>query len=151
MVTELIDGVGDTIRELAWEYGATTGRARRIGWFDAVAARYSARVNGFTSLVLTRLDVLDGISPIKICTGYQLDGEEIHRFPTNTEVLKRCKPLYKEMPGWDQPTASVTDLNQLPEQALNYVKHLEELTGVPIDLISTGPKREEAVTIRPII
>ena len=151
LVTELIDEVGDTIRELAWEYGATTGRARRIGWFDAVAARYSARVNGFTSLVLTRLDVLDGISPIKVCTGYQLDEKVIHHFPTNTEVLRRCKPVYKEMAGWDQPTASITSLNQLPEQARNYVKHLEELTGVPIDLISTGPNRKETVTIRPII
>ena len=151
LVTELTDEVGDAIRELAWEYGTTTGRARRIGWFDAVAARYSAQVNGFTSLVLTRLDVLDGISPIKICTGYRVDGEVIDHFPTNNEVLERCEPVYEELPGWDQPTASVQRLEELPEGARRYVQRLEELVGTPVHLISTGPTREETVPIKTII
>ena len=151
LVSELTDEVGDAIRELAWEYGTTTGRARRIGWFDAVAARYSAQVNGFTSVVLTRLDVLDGISPIKVCTAYRIDGEVIPHSTTNNEVLQRCQPVYEEFPGWDQPTASIQKLEELPESARRYVTRLEELIGVPVNLISTGPKREETIPIRPII
>ena len=151
LVSELTDEVGDAIRELAWEYGTTTGRARRIGWFDAVAARYSAQVNGFTSVVLTRLDVLDGISPIKVCTAYRTDGELIPHFTTTNEVLQRCQPVYEEFPGWDQPTASIQELEELPEGARRYVTRLEELIGVPINLISTGPKREATIPIRPII
>ncbi|MCZ6891234.1 MAG: adenylosuccinate synthase [Chloroflexi bacterium] len=151
LVTELTDEVGDAIRDLAWEYGTTTGRARRIGWFDAVAARYSAQVNGYTSLVLTRLDVLDDISPIKICTGYRVDGKEIDHFPTSSEVLERCEPVYEELPGWDQPTASVQRLEDLPEGARRYVRRLEELVGTPFHLISTGPTREETVPIKTII
>ena len=151
LVTELTDDVGDTIRELAWEYGTTTGRARRIGWFDAVAARYSAQVNGFTSVVLTRLDVLDSISPIKVCTAYRIDGEVVHTFPTNKAVLERCEPVYEEFPAWSDPTASIQRLEDLPENARRYVTRLEELIGVPINLISTGPKRDETIPIRPII
>ena len=151
LVSELTDEVGHTIRELAWEYGTTTGRARRIGWFDAVAARYSAQVNGFTSVVLTRLDVLDSISPIKVCTAYRIDGEVVHHFPTNKAVLERCEPVYEEFPGWSDPTASIQRLEDLSENARGYATRLEELIGVPIDLISTGPKREETIPIRPII
>ena len=151
LVTELTDDVGEKIRELAWEYGTTTGRARRIGWFDAVAARYNALVNGFTAVVLTRLDVLDSISPIKVCTGYSVHGDMLHHFPTNNEVLEQCQPVYEEFAGWDQPTASVTSLDRLPQGARRYIDRLEELIGVPIDLISTGPKREETVAIRPIL
>ncbi len=151
LVTELTDDVGEKIRELAWEYGTTTGRARRIGWFDAVAARYSAQVNGFTSVVLTRLDVLDGISPIKVCTGYSIHGNVLPHFPTNNEVLEQCQPVYEEFAGWDQPTASATNLDRLPAGARRYVDRLGELIGVPVDLISTGPKREETVAIRPIL
>ena len=151
LVSELTDEVGDAIRELAWEYGTTTGRARRIGWFDAVAARYSAQVNGFTSVVLTRLDVLDGISPIKVCTGYRVNGKVLDHFPTNKEVLERSQPVYEEFAGWDQPTASVRWVDDLPEAAVRYVKRLEELIGVPIDVISTGPRRDETVLIRPVI
>lgn len=151
LVTELSDTVGETIRELAWEYGTTTGRARRIGWFDAVAARYSSLVNGYTSLILTRLDVLDGISPIKICTGYRLDGETITHFPTNNESLERCEPIYEDIPGWQEPTASVKELAKLPEGARHYIKRLESFIGVPIHMISTGPNRDETIMIKNII
>jgi adenylosuccinate synthase len=151
LVSELTDEVGDAIRERAWEYGATTGRARRCGWFDAVAARYSATVNSFTSVVLTRLDVLDGFSPIKVCTAYRLDGKLIDRFPTSLFDLERCEPVYEEFSGWDQPTESARDLKDLPAGAVQYVNRLQELIGAPISVISTGPKREETITIRPII
>ncbi|MBI4199381.1 MAG: adenylosuccinate synthase [Chloroflexi bacterium] len=149
--TELHDATGEAIRQRAWEYGTTTGRPRRCGWFDAVAARYSAAVNGFTSLVLTRLDVLDGFPSVKVCVAYRLDGKTLNQLPTNTSVLDRCQPVYEELPGWDQPTASVNHRAGLPERALRYAARIEELIGVPIDLISTGPRREETVVVRPMI
>ncbi len=148
--TELNNSIGEAIRERAWEYGTTTGRPRRCGWFDAVAARYSARVNGFTSVVLTRLDVLDGFSP-KICVGYEVDGKEITDFPGSTAVLGRCKPILEDHPSWDKPTASLTRVEDLPKQALSYVKRLQKLIGCPIKLISTGPQRQETVFIKPIL
>ena len=151
LVTELAGGVGDAIRERAWEYGTTTGRPRRCGWFDAVAARYSNTVNGFTSIVLTRLDVLDGFSPIKLCVAYRLNGQTIDRFPTNVQELEQCEPVYEEFPGWTEPTASAKRLEDLPRGARLYVQRLENLIGAPIDIISTGPNREETVTIRPIL
>ncbi|MBI4201733.1 MAG: adenylosuccinate synthase [Chloroflexi bacterium] len=151
LVTELNDATGDKIRELAWEYGATTGRPRRVGWFDGVAARYSANLNGFTSIVLTRLDVLDGFPSVKVCVGYQLDGKVVDRIPSNVAILARCQPVYEEFEGWDQPTASATEMEKLPPNALKYVHRLEELIGVPIDLISTGPRREETIVNRPFI
>lgn len=151
MVSELNDDIGNAIRERAWEYGTTTGRPRRCGWFDAVAGRYSVQVNGFSSIVLTRLDVLDGFSPIKICTAYRIDGEIVDKFPTRASVLARCEPVYEEFPGWTQPTASVTRLEDLPEGARLYVKRIEELLGARVDLISTGPRREETISIRTLI
>ena len=151
LATELFDETGETIRELAQEFGVTTGRPRRVGWFDAVAARYSVQVNGYTSAVLTRLDVLDGFDSIKVCTNYELDGEVIDRFPGGVAALERCKPIYEEHSGWHSPTASATLIEDLPEEARAYVVRLEELIGCPIDLISTGPNREETITVRPII
>ncbi len=151
LVTELTDDVGDAIRKRAWEYGTTTGRPRRCGWFDAVAARYSVAVNGFTSVILTRLDVLERFKPLKVCTAYKLDGQVLNRFPTSAAALERCEPVYEELPGWSEPTESVQRLDDLPEGARAYARRLEELVGVPIDLISTGPKREETIAIRPVI
>ena len=149
--TELNDEVGDFIRERAWEYGTTTGRPRRCGWFDAVAARYSATVNGVTSAILTRLDVLDGISPVRVCVAYRLNGEVIDGFPTSAQVLQECEPVYEDLPGWEKPTASARNIADLPQAAINYVKRIEELIGCPIDMISTGPGREEAILLRSII
>ena len=149
--TEMHDKIASQIRELAWEYGATTGRPRRVGWFDGVAARYSANVNGYSSAVLTRLDVLDGISPVKICVAYELNGQRVDSFPTNPGPLERCKPVYEELPGWSRPTASMRTVEDLPKEALDYVHRLEELISCRIDMISTGPRREESILVRPII
>ncbi|MDA1188994.1 MAG: adenylosuccinate synthase [Chloroflexi bacterium] len=149
--TELKDETGNKIRDLAQEFGTTTGRARRVGWFDAVSAKYSAQVNGYTSVVLTRLDVLDGFHPIKICTGYELDGEIIKDVPGGAAALERCTPIYEDMPGWDGKTASVTQYKDLPKGAQAYVQRLQELIGSPIDIISTGPRRHETITVRPVI
>ena len=149
--TELTDEIGEDIRERAREYGATTGRPRRVGWFDALAARYSATINGFTSAVLTRLDVLDGMPVVKLCVGYEADGKRLDHFPSQPGLLERATPIYEEVPGWSEPTAGATDIRQLPAQALAYVKRVEQLIGCPIDLISTGPKRDESITVRPIV
>ena len=149
--TELLDSIGDTIRELAEEFGTTTGRPRRVGWFDAVAARYSAQVNGYTSAVLTRLDVLDGFDSVKICTAYRLDGEVIESFPGGVASLERCQPIYEDHPGWDSPTANLSRPEDLPKEARSYVDRLQELIGSPVDIISTGPHRHETIPVRPII
>ena len=146
--TELNDEVGEFIRQRAWEYGTTTGRPRRCGWFDAVAARYSATINGVTSAILTRLDVLDGISPVRVCVAYRLNGEVIDGFPTNAPTLEACEPVYEELPGWEKPTASARNFADLPQEAINYVRRLEELMGCSIDMVSTGPGREEAILLR---
>ncbi len=151
MPTELFDETGDQIRERAWEYGTTTGRPRRCGWFDGVAARYSTTVNGYTSGVLTRLDVLDGFPSVKICVAYELKGETIDYFPGSVALLEQCKPVYEELPGWTEPTSSARREEDLPPEARRYVQRLEELMGCPIDMISTGPQREETVRLRPII
>ena len=148
--TEINDEVGDFIREKAWEYGTTTGRPRRCGWFDAVAARYSAEINGMTSLIITRLDVLDGISPVKICVAYRLNGEILDGFPANSQMLAQCQPVYEDFPGWQNPTAGVTDVANLPSAAFSYIKRLEELVGCPVDMISTGPDRTESIVVKPI-
>ena len=151
MPSEMEDSTADGLREKAWEYGATTGRARRIGWFDAVAGRYSVLINGFTCLVLTRLDVLDGFPTIKMCVGYNVDGTVIDHFPASATLLERCQPVYEELPGWDVPTASSTHMSQLPQEAVGYVRRIEELVGSPIHLISTGPRRWETIVIQPIL
>ena len=149
--TELHDATGERIRELAQEFGTTTGRPRRVGWFDAVAARYSAQLNGYTSVVLTRLDVLDGFDPIRICIDYDMNGEVVHDFPGSIAELERCRPIYEDHPGWDSPTASVTRLEDLPPQARSYVDRLQELIGCPVDVISTGPYRNETILARTVI
>jgi len=150
MPTELHDETGERIRQIAQEFGATTGRARRCGWFDAVAARFSTRINGFNGLVLTRLDVLDSFPSIKICTAYRLNGAVTDRFPTSIAALQKCQPVYEELPGWQCRTTDMRRFAELPKAAKDYVKRLEELMGCPIDIISIGPRREESITIRPI-
>ncbi len=151
MPAEMKDDTASVLRERAWEYGTTTGRARRIGWFDAVAARYSQRINGFTSLVVTRLDVLDGVGAVKVCVGYEVDGEPLKNFPGSTSLLGRCEPVYEELPGWEEPSAGATDISQLSAGARGYVKRLEGLIGCPVDLISTGPHRDETIRLREIM
>ena len=144
------DEVGEAIRERAWEYGTTTGRPRRCGWFDAVVARHSVAINGMTSAILTRLDVLDGFSP-KICVAYRLNGEIVNNFPASISVLDEVEPVYEDMPAWEQPTAGVSDIRDLPEKAVNYVRRIESLIGCPISIISTGPSRHETIVLQDIL
>ena len=151
MPSELRGEAAENLREKAHEYGTTTGRPRRVGWFDAVAGRYSRAVNGMTGLVLTRLDILDDFPSVKICVGYRLDDQELDRFPSNTGLLERCEPVYEELAGWDQPTAGATSLAQLPDNARAYVRRIEELLGCPVQIISTGPSREETILIQPVV
>ena len=150
MPSEIYDDFAEKIREIAQEYGTTTGRARRIGWFDGVAAKYSQLVNGFTGLVLTRLDILDGFESVKVCVGYRVDGKDVGRFPANTSLLARCEPVYEELPGWSQPTASATKLCQLPANAVAYIRRIEALVGCAVQIVSTGPSRAETIRLSPV-
>jgi adenylosuccinate synthase len=149
MPTELNDATGELIRERAGEYGTTTGRARRCGWFDAVAARFSRRINGFTGAVVTRLDILDILPNLKICVGYELDGKTID-FPASVAALARCKPVYEELPGWLTSTTEIRNFNKLPTEARRYVSRLEELIGCPVNLICVGPERGAVIEKTPI-
>jgi adenylosuccinate synthase len=149
--TELNDETGNYIREKAQEFGTTTGRPRRCGWFDAVAARFSMRINGFTSVALTRLDVLDDMPELKICTGYKLDGQIITNFPASITSLAKCQPVYEVLPGWQSPTTGITEYEQLPTQARQYVGRLEELISCPASIISVGMRREETIMKMPVL
>ena len=151
MPTELKDETGDLIRERAGEYGTTTGRPRRCGWFDAVAGRFSTRVNGFTGAVLTRLDILGVLPRLKICVGYKLDGKTIDYFPGNVASLERCQPIYEELPGWHVSISHVRQYRKLPIEARQYVARLEELISCPVSIISVGAKREETIHKAPFL
>jgi len=151
MPTDLQDETGKLIRERGQEYGTVSGRARNCGWFDAVIARFSSRVNGFTGVAITNLDVLDTLPSLKICTGYKLDGETIDNFPGNIATLERCQPIYEELPGWQSPTTPIRKFEDLPQQARQYVNRLEELIGCPVNLISVGSAREETIFKDPIL
>ncbi|HEY87189.1 MAG TPA: adenylosuccinate synthase [Dehalococcoidia bacterium] len=150
MPTELKDEIGDLIRDRAHEYGTTTGRPRRCGWFDAVAARFSTRINGFTGIVVTRLDILDGFAQLKICVGYELDGDKTDYFPASVAALERCQPIYEELPGWQASIRHIRQYEQLPIEARQYIARLEELTSCPVNLICVGPGREENIYKTPI-
>ena len=141
--TELSDEIGDRIREVGHEYGTTTGRPRRVGWFDSVVMRHSRRVSGITNLSLNSIDVLSGLDTVKICVAYDLDGERIDHYPASLEQLKRCKPIYEELPGWSEDITGVRHLDELPENARNYVRRVGELVGVRISTFSVGPDRDQ--------
>lgn len=145
--TELKSEEGERLREQGGEYGATTGRPRRCGWFDAVAVRYAARVNGLDGMVLTKLDVLDKLDKIMICTGYNYNNNILKEFPSDSDILNHCQPVYEIMDGWQEPTSGITKLDKLPKNALKYIKRLEELTGVGIIMVSVGAGRKEAIMI----
>ena len=151
MPTELKDETGDLIREQAHEYGATTGRPRRCGWFDAVAARFTSRINGFTGTAITRLDILDIFPRLKICVGYKLDEQTINYFPASIAALERCQPIYEELPGWQTPTTHISQYDKLPPRAKQYIARLEELIGCPANLICVGPRREQTIVKTPIL
>jgi adenylosuccinate synthase len=161
MPTELIDEKGEVLPEGIQirdrgkergfgEYGATTGRPRRCGWFDAVAARFTSRLNGLSAALITRLDVLDTFKSLKICIGYQIDGREVQGFPASTWDLARCEPIYEEVPGWEQDTTGVRRFEDLPVEAQAYVRRLEGLLGCPIAIVSVGPERDQAVIVKPV-
>jgi adenylosuccinate synthase len=149
--TELFDDVGEGIRTIAKEFGTTTGRARRVGWFDGVLASYSNRINGYTSAVITRLDVLDHLDSVNICVGYKLDGDLLDEPPGGVAALEKCSPVYETLDGWDVPTAGISNISELPTNARIYVDRLEELIGCPVDIISTGPHRDHTIMVRDIL
>jgi adenylosuccinate synthase len=149
--TEIHGEEGDRIREMAGEFGVTTGRARRIGWFDGVAAKYSARVNGFDAMIITRLDTLDGWDEIKICVAYELDGKRTDQFPIDAAMLERAIPIYESLPGWTESTRSITKPSQINDGAQAYLNKLEEVVGVPVKIVSTGPHRDETLVIEDLI
>ena len=148
--TELLDETGNMLREGGPrpEYGSTTGRPRRCGWFDAVAARFTAQVNGIGSAALTRLDVLDQFDTIKVCTAYRIGSQTVKTIPASGAELARAEPIYEELPGWRSETAGVRRFEDLPEAAQGYVQFIEEKLGVPLCLISVGPEREQAISMR---
>jgi adenylosuccinate synthase len=143
--TELFGEMGNRLRESGSEYGAVTGRPRRCGWFDAVAVRYAARINGLDGLALTKLDVLDGLERIDICTAYTCGGRPLTDFPSDINQLAACEPVYESMPGWSAPTAGVRTFEQLPDAARRYVARLEEVSGVRAAIVSTGSERHDTI------
>jgi adenylosuccinate synthase len=150
MPTELKDKTGELIRGKGHEYGTTTGRPRRCGWFDGVAGSFSTRINGFTEAAITRLDVLDDLPTLKVCTSYKLDGKTID-FPANIIELEKCQPVYEELPGWKTPISDIRKYEKLPREARNYLKRLEELIHCPVNLVSVGSRREQTILRKPVI
>lgn len=146
--TELFDDTGAHLAKVGHEFGATTGRARRCGWFDAVALRRSAQINSLTGLCITKLDVLDELETIKICTAYEIDGKTVDIPPIGAEEFAKCKPVYEEHPGWQSNTVGTTSYDDLPKKAVDYLDRLSEVVGVPIDVISTGPDRAETIVLK---
>jgi adenylosuccinate synthase len=145
--TELFDEIGERIREIGHEYGTTTGRPRRCGWFDAVAGRHSARVNAFDGIALTRLDLLTGFSELKVCVGYEVEGQQLDYFPSQVDTLERCHPIYERFPGWTEPLMGARRWSDLPLNAQAYVRRLEVLLEAPVQLIGVGEAREEIVQL----
>ena len=145
--TELNDKVGKLLGDVGAEFGTTTGRRRRCGWFDAVIGRYAVRINGLDCLAITKLDVLDDLEEIKVCVAYEIDGEICNHFPTNASQFANCKPVYKTLPGWQSNTTGCRSLADLPKKALNYLKYLAELMKVPIAIVSVGPSRDQTIIV----
>jgi adenylosuccinate synthase len=148
--TEQNNETGDWIREKGHEYGTTTGRPRRVGWFDSVVVRHARRVSGITGLSLNSLDVMAGLETVKICTGYKFRGEIITHYPASLNMLAECEAVYEEMPGWSEDITGVRKLEDLPANARNYVKRVEELTGIPVAIFSVGRNREQTNLVNPI-
>lgn len=150
MPTELHDETGDLIRNQAQEYGATTGRPRRCGWLDAVAGRFSARVNGFDSIIITRLDILDSLPQLKICVAYEVAGKRLDYFPTSSSVLEASQPVYEELPGWQTSTSGISKFDDLPANAKRYIGRIEELIGCPASIISVGASRNQTIIVKQV-
>ena len=146
--TELFDDVGEQLGVRGKEFGATTGRKRRCGWFDAIALRRAHQINGFTGLCITKLDVLDGLDKVRLCTAYRYEGKLLESAPSGADALEKCEPVYEDMPGWKESTVGIRDYNKLPAAARAYLKRLEEVTGTRVDIISTGADRAETIVLR---
>ncbi len=146
--TELRDSVGEKMREKGGEFGATTGRPRRCGWLDTVILKHSAAVNGFSGIVITKLDILDGLATIKICTSYRYKGKIYNSMPKDLAVLENCTPVYEECKGWKESTEGITEFRKLPLQAQSYIRRIEKLTGVKVTIVSTGQKRDELIIMQ---
>ena len=146
--TEIKDSLGDAIREKGGEYGATTGRPRRCGWLDMVILRHSARINGLTGIAITKLDILDGLETIKICTSYKHNGKIYKEFPKELNIFQECEPVYEETKGWKESTIGIKDFEKLPDAAKAYVKKIENMLGVEAHIISTGQRRDELIQIQ---
>lgn len=146
--TEIIGEIGDRIREVGNEYGTTTGRPRRVGWFDSVVVRHARRVSGITDLSLNSIDVLTGIETLKICVAYEYKGKRIEEFPANLKVLSECKPIYEELPGWTEDITGAKSLSDLPDNARHYIERVSQLTGIPLSIFSVGPDRTQTNMIR---
>lgn len=148
--TELHDEIGDRIREVGREYGTTTGRPRRVGWFDSVVVSHARRVSGITALSLNSIDVLTGIDTLKICVAYQYKGERLEEYPANLNILADCEPVYEEMPGWTEDITSVKNFEDLPTNAQHYVNRVSELTGIPLNVFSVGPDRNQTNVLKDV-
>ncbi len=148
--TELKDATGDHIREVGHEYGVVTKRPRRIGWFDSVVLRHSARVSGYTHLALNCLDILTGIKTLKICVAYELNGQKIDHYPATLRELDNCKPVYEELPGWDEDITKCHIFDELPANAQNYLNHVQKAVGVPYATFSVGPDREQTNVVEKV-
>lgn len=148
--TELHDEVGDQIREVGREYGTTTGRPRRVGWFDSVVVRHAKRVSGITGLSLNSIDVLTGLDKVKICTAYKYKGEIIENYPANLDLLAECEPVYEELPGWKEDITHVRDFHELPIEAQHYIERVTQLSEIPLALFSVGPGRDQTIQVRPV-
>lgn len=148
--TELLNEIGDQIREVGREYGTTTGRPRRVGWFDSVVVRHARRVSGLTDLSLNSIDVLTGIETLKICVAYNHKGKTINEYPASLKILAECEPVYEELPGWTEDITSVRNLSELPENARHYIERISQLTGIPLSIFSVGPDRTQTNVIRSV-
>ncbi|OAG26736.1 adenylosuccinate synthase [Thermodesulfatator autotrophicus] len=146
--TELSDDTGLHLRERGGEYGSTTGRPRRCGWLDGVVLKEAVRLNGLSSLTITKLDVLSGLDPLKVCVAYEYDGKRLENIPGNIKVFSNLKPIYEELPGWQEDISGIKKLEDLPENCKNYLKFIEEFTGVPVNIVSVGPSRDQTIVLR---
>ena len=146
--TELFDEIGQHLGDKGHEFGATTGRSRRCGWFDGVALKRAAQINSLTGLCITKLDVLDGLETLRLATHYLYKGERVDLPPLGADAIELCEPVYEDMPGWSEPTVGITDIDALPENARAYLDRIQQVVGVPIDIISTGPERDQTIIVK---
>ncbi len=149
--TELHDENGEFLRKAGWEYGTTTGRPRRCGWYDAVIARYAARVNGVTDFVLTKLDVLTGLEQVPVCVAYDVDGVRHDEMPVNQTDFHHAEPIFEQLPGWSEDISGARTFDELPANAQAYVTRVEELSGARISVIGVGPARDQSIVLHPLV